>query len=106
MDTLRPYEFSGAIKGVQVKPLAGDGKKVRIRYNGSLVERGANEVFLNRGFGSGQEWGQVEEQPMEYAEGGFEQTVEMKNCQMNFCFRDSTANWDNNNGQNWIYLIK
>lgn len=105
MSNLQPFVFSNSVQGVQVKPLVGDGTKVRIRYSGSLMEKGASKLFIHRGFGDIRNWHQVEEQPMEFVSGGFEQTVDVHDCQLNFCFKDAAENWDNNNGQNWIYLI-
>lgn len=105
MAGLKPFVFSAPVQGVQVKPLVGDGTRVRIRYSGALMQQGATELFIRRGFGDIREWRQVEEQPMELVSGGFEQTVDVKDCQMNFCFRDTASNWDNNYGQNWIYMI-
>lgn len=105
MHTLHPYTFSEPIQGVQVKPLTEDGKQVRIRYNGLLANSGAPQIVMHRGFGNPTSWSDVMDQNMERTSEGWENTIYMEQNQLNFCFRDTAENWDNNNGLNWIYRI-
>lgn len=105
MDTLQPYNFSAPIQGVQVKPMSEDGTTVRIRYNGLLKESGAERVWMHMGFGESESWKNVKDISMEQTPAGWEQTVQMEDRQLNFCFKDNGDNWDNNNGMNWIYRI-
>jgi len=103
--TLNAFTFSAPIQGVQVKPLKQDGKEIAIRYNGMLNQNGARQVWLHGGFGEGNEWQEVKDYLMQRTEEGWEQTVDIKDSQLNFCFRDDAQNWDNNSGVNWIYRI-
>jgi len=105
MDTLQPYNFSAPIQGVQVKPMSEDGTIVRIRYNGLLKESGADQIWMHMGFGNIDDWKNIKDISMERTAAGWEQTVKMEDRQLNFCFKDSVDNWDNNNGMNWIYRI-
>ncbi|WP_027365718.1 carbohydrate-binding protein [Desulfotruncus alcoholivorax] len=105
MSTLSPFTFSAAIQGVQVKPLTQDGQQIRVRYNGLLNQKGASQVWLHGGLGDMNEWREIKDYVMDKTSEGWEQTIELKDKQFNFCFRDSSQNWDNNNGANWIYRI-
>lgn len=105
MDTLRAYSFSAPIEGVQVKPLTEDGKLVKIRYNGSLCNAGASKVYLHIGYGDLRKWNNIQDIPMDYTQDGWEQTIQLDEKQLNFCFKDVAQNWDNNNGMNWVYKI-
>ncbi|MCL6478274.1 MAG: hypothetical protein K6T65_07635 [Peptococcaceae bacterium] len=106
MKTIKPFKFSQAIHGVQVKPLSESGRDVRIRYNGLLAASGAADVYMHYGFGGSDNWVNVGDMHLERTGEGWESTVAMHdNNQLNFCFRDGAYNWDNNNGLNWIYRI-
>ena len=105
MSTLSPFTFSAPIQGVQVKPLTQDGKQIVIRYNGLLRDKGARQIWLHGGFGEGNEWKEIKDYLMERMEEGWEQTISIRDNQLNFCFRDDALKWDNNNGVNWIYRI-
>ena len=103
--TLNPFTFSAPIQGVQVKPLKQDGKEITVRYNGMLNQNGARQVWLHGGYGDGPDWMEVKDYLMKDTEKGWEQSVDINDKQLNFCFRDDAHNWDNNNGVNWIYKI-
>ena len=105
MSTISPFTFSQPIQGVQIKPLTQDGKAIRIRYTGMLELSGANQVWMHAGFGGVEAWSDAKEYQMERTDEGWEHTVDVKDKQFNFCFRDDAQNWDNNNGVNWIYRI-
>lgn len=106
MKTIRPFKFSQPIHGVQVKPLSESGMDVAIRYNGLLVNSGATDVYMHYGYGEADRWEDVGDMHLERSLEGWESSVAMHDKrQLNFCFRDSADNWDNNNGLNWIYRI-
>lgn len=87
-------------KGVEVRP-AAFGNEVTICYNGLLTRSGADHVYLHCGFGNPNRWNSVTTQHMDHTAMGFEKTIQMKDSQMSFCFKDSANNWDNNSGHNW-----
>lgn len=106
MSDIKPFSYSYSIQGVQVKPLSEDGKKVSILYNGLLARSGAGQVYLHCGFGKKDTWQQVNDLPMERRNGGWEKTLTVgAGNRLNFCFKDSIDNWDNNQGSNWAYHI-
>lgn len=105
MKSIKPFQFSQEIHGVSVKPMTDSGREVRIRYKGILAESGATGVLMHFGFGDGDGWENIENQTMVKTFDGWESTIAMEDSQLNFCFRDTAHNWDNNNGLNWIYRI-
>ncbi|MHB8156332.1 MAG: carbohydrate-binding protein [Desulfocucumaceae bacterium] len=105
MKSIKPYQFSQDIHGVRVKPLAENGKDVRVRYEGLLSSSGAANVTLHYGFGEADDWKDTGNIEMEKMMDGWESSVSMRDSQLNFCFRDTIYNWDNNNGLNWTYRL-
>lgn len=80
------------------------GQKVRIEYRGILMQSGADNLWLHCGFDN---WKNEQDIVMDRtAEGTFScnTSIEGKN-EMNFCFKDSANNWDNNNGNDWTCKI-
>jgi hypothetical protein len=62
--------------------------------------------FLHTGYGFGS-WQSIYDYPMEKKDNEWEKSIKIdRKGQFNFCFKDSAANWDNNNGMNWSYTIK
>ncbi|HYH01678.1 MAG TPA: carbohydrate-binding protein [Bacillota bacterium] len=75
------------------------GDNVRIKYHGLLKNSGANEVFLYYGKDG---WEHADLVQMHPESDGFYVDVKAEaHREINFCFRDSANNWDNNNGYNW-----
>jgi hypothetical protein len=91
--------------GITVEPLNQDGHDVKVIYDGLLAKSGAMQVYLHAGFGSTNQWEKTYDHRMERTQRGWEKTVNMENNLLNFCFKDSAENWDNNNGQNWTYAV-
>lgn len=106
MSSIKPYTYSYSIQGVKVKPLSEDGKEVSILYTGLLAQSDAGQIYLHCGFGDKYDWSEINSQPMERRNEGWEKIIRVeKGNQLNFCFKDSVNNWDNNNGTNWAYRI-
>lgn len=81
------------------------GDKLRINYNGLLAESGADQVYLHAGIG--EEWQNTNDIEMSQRESG-QWSAELRVNQggrLNFCFKDSANNWDNNDGEDWSYEI-
>ncbi|MCW2279371.1 carbohydrate-binding protein [Heliophilum fasciatum] len=85
-------------KGIEVKSTGYN--EARISYNGLLAHSGADQVYLHIGSGDPRNWQHTRTEPMQRTTSGFEKTIHMDN-QVNFCFKDSANNWDNNCGLNW-----
>lgn len=89
--------------GIKVEFLHPDKKDVTIVYDGLLAKSGSSQVYLHTGIGD--KWQKVYDHRMESTSAGWEKTIQMENSSINFCFKDSADNWDNNNGQNWTFNI-
>ena len=83
------------------------GEEVTVFYNGLLGAEGRGEVYLHYGFGRHDRWEGVSDIRMEKTGWGWVSSVKMpeEESRFNFCFRDSTGNWDNNNGFNWSFEV-
>ena len=92
-----PYKNNG----LTVSPLnfnAGD--KIKVTYNGLLSQSGADEVYAHIGWGD--TWENVNDVKMSKTKSGFTTTITAYNSALNLCFKDTSNNWDNNNGCNYI----
>ena len=95
------------VEGIYLDPVPITlGEEVKIKYKGQLAEKGADKVFLHAGYGN-QGWENVMDIPMRKTrDGGWSVTVQVSEpSSFNFCFRDNSQNWDNNNGKNWSYQV-
>ncbi|HOA35565.1 MAG TPA: carbohydrate-binding protein [Bacillota bacterium] len=81
------------------------GQSVRVEYRGLLAQSGADRIWMRCGFDG---WNQVEDIYMSKTpQNSFSCVAEVKGTrEMNFCFKDSANNWDNNSGQNWTAPIR
>ena len=82
-----------------------ENAKVKISYEGKLFQENSSEVYLHYGFGSN--WDNVNEIKMEKTELGFQAEIELLSSDtLNFCFRNSNNEWDNNENANYIFPIE
>lgn len=82
-----------------------ENSKIKISYTGSFFQDSSEEVFFHYGFGSN--WENVQDIKMEKTELGFQTEVELNSSEsFNFCFFNEKGNWDNNNGENYIFPIE
>ena len=91
-----PYKNNG----LTVSPLnfnAGD--KIKVTYNGLLSQSGADDVYAHIGWGD--TWENVNDIKMSKTKSGFTTTITAYNSALNLCFKDTSDNWDNNNGCNY-----
>lgn len=100
----REVEVEG---GVAISPVPLTlGERVTVKYNGLLAQAGAREVYLHRGYGHSHNWKSVSDLPMKKSDEAWEAQFEADDeSRLNFCFKDHTGNWDNNNGGNWSLEI-
>ena len=76
------------------------GDKIKLTYNGLLLQSGAEEVFAHIGWGDA--WEDVNDIKMSKTKSGFTATIKVdKPAVLNVCFKDAMNNWDNNNGSNY-----
>ena len=82
-----------------------ENSTVKISYTGKLFQNNSEEVFVHYGFGSN--WDNLNELKMEKSELGFQAEIELVSSDtLNLCFRNSNNEWDNNDGQNYIFPIE
>lgn len=78
---------------------------VKISYTGKLFSQNCENVFIHFGFGLN--WDNVNEIEMEKTELGFQAEIELASFDtLNFCFKDGNNNWDNNDGNNYVFPIE
>ena len=76
-----------------------------ISYVGVLFQGNSEEVYIHYGFGPN--WNNVNEVKMEKTELGFQAEIDLLSGDtLNFCFRNSKNEWDNNGGQNYVFPIE
>ena len=79
--------------------------KVKLSYTGELFENGSEEVYVHYGFGYN--WSDLGEMKMEKTDLGFQAEIELlESDTFNFCFKNSEGQWDNNDGQNYIFELE
>ncbi len=82
-----------------------EGSTVKISYTGEFFQGDAEEVYIHYGFGP--TWENVSEVSMEKTELGFQTELVLTGTEsLNFCFRDSNNNWDNNSNANYVFPIE
>ena len=78
---------------------------VKLSYTGKFFQDGSQEVFIHYGFGL--DWNALNEIQMERTELGFQAELTLSgNDTFNFCFRNGNNQWDNNDGQNYIFNLE
>ena len=82
-----------------------ENNTVKISYTGKLFQDDSEEVFAHYGFGNN--WDNLNEVKMEKTELGLQAEIELNSSDtLNLCFRNSNNEWDNNDGQNYIFPIE
>lgn len=80
--------------------------EARIYYSGLLSKSGADRVIGVYGYGSNQNWEDVSEVVLTRdTTGSFTATIPItRGKNINFAFRDTAENWDNNSGLNYTFV--
>lgn len=82
-----------------------ENTKVKISYTGKLFQENTKKVYIHYGFGL--LWENLNELEMEKTELGFQAELDLLSFDsFSFCFRNADGDWDNNNGQNYIFPIE
>ena len=75
-------------------------EKVKLTYKGYLFKGNSTEVSIVYGYGDN--WENTTEQPMKRTLNGFTAELDIPNYnKINFCFKNSYNEWDNNNYQDY-----
>ena len=81
-----------------------ENEKTIITYSGSLFKNGSKEVYIVYGFGSN--WDNTTETKMQSTGNGFYSEITLSGSDiLNFCFRNSNYEWDNNCGNDYSATI-
>ena len=79
--------------------------KIKISYTGKFFQDNSQDVYIHLGFGSN--WDNLQDIKMEKTELGFQTEFDLEESDsLNFCFKNGNEEWDNNNGQNYIFPIE
>ena len=82
-----------------------ENSTVRISYTGKFFQDGCEKVYAHFGFGN--EWNNINEIEMEKTELGFQTEIELSEGEtFNLVFRNENNEWDNNEGQNYIFTLE
>lgn len=78
---------------------------VKVTYAGWLFQNGSQNVQIHLGFGDN--WDNAQDILMERTDLGFQATIHI-DCadSLNFCFKNDNGEWDNNEGQNFVFKIE
>ena len=78
---------------------------VKISYTGKFFQDGSKHVYIHYGFGN--EWEGVQDVEMTKTELGFQiEVLLLDKDTFNFCLKNEKDEWDNNDGQNYIFTIE
>ncbi len=78
---------------------------IKISYTGILFQEDVEEVYIHYGFGP--DWDNVNDLKMEKTELGFQAEITLDDSvSFNFCFNDGKDNWDNNDNNNYSFIIE
>lgn len=82
-----------------------EGRTAKLTYKGTLTSTGAEEIYVHYGFGL--LWENLQEIKLDkVADNTYETTINLVSSDsINFCFRDSNNNWDNNEAKNYTMPI-
>ena len=78
---------------------------VKISYTGKFFQDGSNtDLYIHYGFGL--LWENVNEIKMEKTDLGYQALIYLDGQDsLNFCFKNSKNEWDNNEGKNYVFEI-
>ena len=81
------------------------GTTVKISYTGKFFQDDSEKVYLHYGFDN--EWKDINEVEMEKTDLGYQVEIELPEYDsFNFCLKNSNDIWDNNDGQNYSFIIE
>jgi len=78
---------------------------VKISYTGKFFQAASEEVSIHYGFGLN--WDNINDIQMEKTDLGFQAEIQLGEGEsFNFCFKNNNNEWDNNDGQNYIFPLE
>ncbi len=78
---------------------------VKISYTGKFFQDHSEKVFIHYGFGNS--WENLTDCEMQKTDLGFQAEVDLIDSEtFNFCLKNEKDEWDNNNGENYIFNLE
>lgn len=78
---------------------------IKITYAGKLFQNGDNNVIIHYGYG--EDWNNAQDMQMQKTELGYQAELHVEqNTKLNFCFKNGSGDWDNNDGKNFSFKIE
>jgi hypothetical protein len=78
---------------------------VKISYTGKFFQDGSEKVSIRYGFG--QDWANTIDAEMTKTELGFQIEIDLIDSEtFNFCVKNEKDEWDNNDGNNYVFNIE
>lgn len=82
-----------------------ENSNVKISYTGKFFQENSETVFIHYGFGVN--WDNINDIEMTKTELGFQAELTLgEGDTFNFCFKNGENQWDNNEGQNYIFPLE
>ena len=82
-----------------------ENSKVKISYTGKIFQDASEEVSIHYGFGLN--WDNINDIQMEKTDLGFQAEIQLgEGDTFNFCFKNNNNEWDNNDGQNYVFPLE
>lgn len=82
-----------------------ENSKVKISYTGKFFQDNSEKVIIHYGFG--EQWNNINDIEMESTELGFQTEIELLEGEIfSICFKNEKDEWDNNEGQNYIFPLE
>ncbi|MBR3133696.1 MAG: hypothetical protein IKG42_06575 [Clostridia bacterium] len=79
--------------------------KVKISYTGKFFQDNSEDVYIHYGFGNS--WENLTDVKMEKSDLGFQIEIDLlDNDSLCFCLKNGNDEWDNNDGQNYVFPIE
>lgn len=79
--------------------------KVKISYTGKFFQDNSTNVYIHYGFGN--EWENLVDAEMIKTNLGFQIEIDLIDSEtFNFCLKNEKDEWDNNNGENYVFQIE
>ena len=82
-----------------------ENSKVKISYTGRFYQENSENVTVHYGFGAN--WDNVNDIEMEKTDLGFQTEIQLlEGDSFSLCFKNENGEWDNNEGQNYIFPLE
>jgi hypothetical protein len=82
-----------------------ENSKIKISYTGKLFQNGSENVTIHYGYGLN--WDNLNDIEMVKTDLGYQAEINLlEGSTFNFCFKNSSNEWDNNEGINYIFPLE